>query len=270
MEGPNAARTFSLDMIHSEEEVKHALHHLMQGDDDYLKGNETLTMYRNVRSKYVSDEYMKEHQLQNGHKQICAFRTVEQGLLAAYQASVCPASERPASTIYVNINPRDVPAALKVTHSLYYQWLEHKVGTSKQQVRKGSRQDFAGTLNRVFDSQVSGHKSRGMFQFIDVDDDDPDTWLTRIREAIGEEAIEMIIETKNGFHVVYQNKKMPKEAHSALREVLDSDTETGKDASVTKAAGCALACALPGAYQGGHKVRTVYCSCNKSIEKKCS
>jgi hypothetical protein len=169
--------------------------------------------------------------------------------------------------MYVYINPRDVPAALKETHSRYYKWLESKAGMTKQQVRKGGNYDFAGTLNRVLDYQVSHHKSRGIFSVIDVDDNDPTTWLERIRQAIGEVAMEMIIETKNGFHVVYHSKKMGQESHMALAQVLQSDTGTGQDAKVTKLDGCALNCALPGGCQGTHRARILYCSCSRKKER---
>ena len=34
--------------------------------------------------------------------------------------------------MYVTINPRDVPEALKATHAHYYKWIEHKAGASKE------------------------------------------------------------------------------------------------------------------------------------------
>jgi hypothetical protein len=42
----------SMDLIHSEDELKHALSHLLGGADESrssLQGHETMTLYRNVR-----------------------------------------------------------------------------------------------------------------------------------------------------------------------------------------------------------------------------
>lgn len=174
---------------------------------------------------------------------------------------LCFESERPASALYVGINPRDVPEALKETYQLYYNWLEHKAGATKQQVRRGDRDDFAATLAQKFEGRILACKSRERFAMIDVDDPDPTTWLERICHAIGEEAIEIIIQTKNGFHVVYQKSKMSSLAHKALGEVLKSDKGTGKEAAVTAMNGPAISCALPGAHQGNHKISIFACSC---------
>jgi hypothetical protein len=254
----------SMDLIHSEDEVKHALSHLLGGADESrssLQGHETMTLYRNVRKKYVSGEYLKEYDLKEGPKQVCTYRSVDRGLLAAYQAGCCPVAERPASAMYMQVNPRDVVAALKETHTRYYKWVEQKVGTTKDQVRKGNTADFAGTLDHVFQLQVSRHQTQRRFDVIDVDDSNPDTWLKRIVEAIGEEAIEMLIETKNGFHVVYKPSKMLKADHLQLKQVLESDIGKGKDEKVSKLDGNAVSCALPGGYQADHKARIQRCSC---------
>jgi hypothetical protein len=83
---------------------------------------------------------------------------------------------------------------------------------------------------------------------IDIDDNDQTTWLSRIEQSIGEEAIEMIIETKNGFHVVYRPKDMCRKAHMNLNNVLSSDIGKGQDASVTKGKGSKVSVARPGGY----------------------
>jgi hypothetical protein len=98
--------------------------------------------------------------------------------------------------------------------------------------------------------------SRGPFIMIDIDDNDPTTWLSRIREAIGDDAIEMILETKNGFHVVFLPKKMSQERHKSLNAVLSSDPGKGQDASVTKGKGSKLSVALPGEYRQTMKLES--------------
>lgn len=266
--------SIATNMIHSEEEIRHALSHLLGrrgfGENgaedglDYLQGHETMTLYRNVRKKYVSTDFWADHSYNEGPSQVCTFRSIDQGLLAAYQAGCCPIEERPASAMYVNVNTRDVVGALKETYQTYFKWLEHQAGTTKEQVRRGNRSNFAGTLDIAFRTMVSHHKSRGRFSVIDVDDDNPDTWLKSICEAVEDDGIEMVIETKNGFHVVYQPSKMSNKAHLRLKEVLKSDTEKGKDANVSKLDGSALSCILPGGYQADHKARIIRCSCHRS------
>lgn len=71
----------AMDMIHSTEELQHALSHLLPSDD-YLEGHECLALYRNVRKKYV------DYPVKEGPRQICTFRSIEKGILAAHQAGV--------------------------------------------------------------------------------------------------------------------------------------------------------------------------------------
>jgi len=245
-----------MDMIHSEEELRHAFYHLIPSEDHPLEGHECLSLYRHLRKKYA------DYPVKEGLKKICCYRTIDEGVLAAYQASLCFSKERSASALYAHINPRHVPEAVKATHAKYYQWLEYGAGTCKEQVTRGTSSNFAGTLYRTLEIEISHSKSRVRLSMIDVDDNDPRTWLSRIRTAIGKEAIEVIIETKNGFHVLFQRSKMKREAHEALREVLASDTGKGKDVKVTSMKGCALSCALPGAYQADHKTKILACSCH--------
>lgn len=244
------------DMVHSEDEIRHALGHLMtRNGEENLEGHECMVLYRNVRSKYV------DYEVKDGPRQFRSFRSINGGILAAYQSGTCFRDERPASALYVVINPRHVPDALKETHGHYCQWLEHQVGISQKQVKRGNHDDFPGTLHKAFGAQVAKCNSRKLFSMIDVDDNDPDTWLAVVLQAIGEQAVEMVIETKNGFHVVYQRQRMTQEAHDKLRDVLRSDTGKGKDAKVTDMNGCSLSCALPGGYQADHKIRIRTCSC---------
>jgi hypothetical protein len=189
-------------------------------------------------------------------------------LTRAFGPPTKPAVSNPGTTrqcslsaLYVNVNPRHVPEALKHTHSHHYKWLEHKAGATHERVRNGESPHFSGTLNRVFDLQISRYKSRGTFAAIDVDNCNPDTWLRRITDAIGMEAMEMVIHTKNGFHVVYRPRKMGREAPLALGEVIKSDTAGGKDSNCDKMPGCAISCVLPDTYQADHKVTMRYCAC---------
>lgn len=246
----------AMDMIHSTEELHHALSHLIPSYD-YLQGHECLALYRNVRKKYV------DYPVKEGAKQICSFRSVEKGILAAYQAGICFENERPASSLYVGINPRHVPEALKETHEIYSNWLEYRAGATKQKVRGGHKDDFGASLSHKFEGRILACKSREQFSMIDVDCTDPNTWLSRIRSAIGEGSIAMVIQTKNGFHVVYEKRKMTNVNHKSLKEVLESDSTTHKEASVTSMNGPAISCALPGSYQTGHKTTIYSCSCNK-------
>jgi hypothetical protein len=222
-------------------------------------------VYRNARKKY-SDAF-RESKIKDGVRGIEMFRTVKEGVLAAHKAGLCHKGvEREASALYVTVNPRDVPTALKETPAHYFKWVEHKAGTTKQQVRKGDRDDFAATLDRVLLMNILKSRSRARFQMIDVDDDDPTTWLQKIQDAIGLEAIEMIIKTKNGFHVVYSPKHMDKTSHRKLEAVLSSDPKKGQDASVTKSKGSMISCALPGGYQADHPTKILYCSCQRETE----
>jgi len=251
--------TVTTDMIHDEDEMRHAFHHLLK---DGLNGNETLMVYRNARNKY--SEAFRESSLKDGIRGIESFRTTEDGIVASYRAAICTRDiEREASAMYLTINPRDVPQALKATHEHYYKWIEHKAGASKEKVKKGDRQDFAATLDTVLKMSMLKSRSRMRFNMIDVDDTDPTTWLAQTRQAIGDEAIEMIIQTKNGYHVVYRPKDMDKIAHMRLEGVLSSDPGKGQDAHVSKGKGTMISCALPGGYQADHATTIFYCSCER-------
>ena len=246
-------------MIHSESELEHALQHLIPDD---LQGHEAFAVYRNARKKY--SQAFRESKMKDGVRGIETFRTVQGGILAAHKTGLCHKGvEREASALYVTVNPRDVPSALKETHAHYYKWVEHKAGTTKEKVRKGDRDDFAATLDRVLLMNILKSRSRTRLQMIDVDDDDPTTWLQRIQDAIGLEAIEMIIKTKNGYHVVYSPKRMDKSSHRKLEAVLISDPNKGQDANVTKSKGTMLSCALPGGYQADHPTKILCCSCQR-------
>lgn len=109
--------------------------------------------------------------------------------------------------------------------------------------------------------KILSKQSRNLFQMIDVDDPDPDTWLADIRSALGD-AVELIVKTKNGFHVIFRSRKLTRESHRRLREVLEKDTGKGKDASVTQIKGTLDSCALPGTFQAGHPTSLLYCSCH--------
>lgn len=246
----------AMDMVHSEEEIRHALTHLI---GDSLRGNETMVIYRNVRKKYAAeDETVRE-----GIRSEGTFRTPEEGVVAAYRAGISESgASRRASALYVTINPRDVAEGLKTTHSLYHKWLEGKAGMTKDQVRKGDRDDFAGTLDKAFRMNVLKSESRHIFEMIDVDDKDPETWLKQVRDAIADENIEMIVETKNGYHVVYNSKSMPRANHAKLAQVLKGSPK-GKDEKATKSKGPSIQCALPGGMQSDHKTRILYCSCSR-------
>lgn len=248
-------------MIHSEDELEHALRHLLPKDG--LEGHESLTVYRNARRKY--SKAFGESEMKEGIRGIEPFRSVEGGILAAHKAGLCcKGLEREASALYVTVNPRHVPDAMKETHSLYYKWIEHRAGLSKQQVRRGDRADYAGTLPRALLSNILKTKSRVRFLMIDVDDNDPTTWLQKTRDAIGDDAIEMIIKTKNGFHLLYRPKDMTQESHKRLDAVLRSDTGKGPDENVTRTKGTSIACALPGGYQSDHPTKILYCSCQRT------
>jgi hypothetical protein len=50
-----------------------------------------------------------------------SFRSIDEGIIATYRPAVCfRGVEREASTLYVTINPSNVPEALKATHERYY------------------------------------------------------------------------------------------------------------------------------------------------------
>ena len=255
-EGGDRNVRVTMNMIHSMDELEHALSHLIPSES-HLQGHECLCLYRNVRGKYV------DYPVKEGPKQIESFRSIESGILAAHKAGICFETERPASAMYIGVNPQNVPAALKETNELYSKWLEYNAGLSKNEVRHGNREDFPARLQDKFEGRLMACKSRDIFSMIDVDDPDPSTWLRRIREAIGEEAIEMVIRTKNGYHVVFQRKKMTKQSHKALGDVLSSDKGKGPEASVTLMKGPVISCALPGAFQADHKTSIISCSCKR-------
>lgn len=249
----------TMDMVWSEDELRHAFHHLLKNP---LKGNESLMVYRNARKKY--SEAFRQSPLKHGIRATESFRSIDEGIIATYRPAVCfRGVEREASALYVTINPSNVPEALKATHERYYKWVEYQAGASKEKVKKGDRSDFAATLDMVLKMKMLTSCSRGPFSMIDIDDNDPTTWLGRIRQAIGDDAIEMILETKNGFHVVFLPKKMSQEGHKSLNAVLSSDPGKGQDASVTKGKGSKLSVALPGGLQADHETRILYCSCER-------
>ena len=259
-----------MNMIHSEEELRHGLQHLLQ---DGLDGHETMTLYRNVRSKYARNEQEK-NEVKNKLRGVEHFRTVEDGILAAYRSSVCESGPiRHCSALYVNINPRNVMDGLKVTYSNFLRWVEYKAGLTTDAVKGADKEDYAGRLDKALNMNVLKTQSKRRFDMIDVDEKDPDTWLRRICEAIdggggaasaGSHAIELIVETKNGYHVVYKPRNMTRESHVALHKVLsDENAGSGSDCKVLKVLGGSVSCALPGGYQADHKTRILYCSCQK-------
>jgi hypothetical protein len=63
--------------------------------------------------------------------------------------------------MYMQVNPRDVVAALKETHTRYYKWVEQKAGTTKEQVRKGNHIDEAEVLaNLAGDALAKGNQKK--------------------------------------------------------------------------------------------------------------
>ena len=272
-------RSVCMDMIHSEEELRHGLQHLLR---EGLEEHETMTLYRNVRSKYARNEQEK-NEVKNKLRGVEHFRTIEDGMLAAYRSSVCESGPmRHCSALYVNINPRNVMGGLKLTYSNFLRWVEYKAGLTAVPVKDANKEDYAGRLDKEFNMNVLKTQSKRRFDMIDVDDKDPDTWLRRICEAIdgggaasdgevnanGNDAIELILETKNGYHVIYKPRNMTEQSHRALHEVLsDENAGEGSERKVLKVPGGSVSCALPGGYQSDHKTRIYYCSCQKEGEK---
>eukprot|EP00339_Tiarina_fusa_P005535 CAMPEP_0117004500 /NCGR_PEP_ID=MMETSP0472-20121206/5443_1 /TAXON_ID=693140 ORGANISM="Tiarina fusus, Strain LIS" /NCGR_SAMPLE_ID=MMETSP0472 /ASSEMBLY_ACC=CAM_ASM_000603 /LENGTH=281 /DNA_ID=CAMNT_0004705457 /DNA_START=52 /DNA_END=897 /DNA_ORIENTATION=+ len=261
---------FTMNMVHSEEELLHGLKHLMgdvgsdcdEGDEpqqEFLRGHETMILYRNVRKKYSTEPGIKE-----GLHCIETFRTPEQGLEAAYRAALCRNGPvREASALYVAINPRNVSEAHKLTQANYSHWLEAKAGVTREQPKGKNREDYLGTLDRALRCNILRCQARKRLDMIDVDDTDPTTWLRRIREAIGDEHIDMITQTKNGYHVLYQGKKMNPQEHRRLQNVLSENPGKGPMEKVTRGKGATVACALPGGSQSFHKTRIIYCACQR-------
>ena len=261
-----------MDMIHSEEDLRHGLEHLLRNG---LAGHETLTLYRNIRSKYATDERDK-NTVEDGLRGVEHFRTIESGILAAYRSSVCElGTTRQCSALYVSINPRHVSEGLKLTFSNFIRWVEYKSGLTTQKVKGGDKEEYAGRLDKAFNMNILKSQSSHWFDMIDVDDKDPETWLRRVRDAINGssgsvDAIELIIETKNGYHVVYKPSKMTRESHMALKEVLSANPGKGPESKVQKCSGGSVSCALPGGCQSDHKTRIIYCSCHKENGKRLS
>jgi len=223
-------KSYNMDMIHSEDEVLHGLQHLLMGgeevtdnnnnyfdDDDSatnLQGYETMTLYRNVRKKYSSTP----KEIKEGLHCIETFRTPRQGLEAALRCALCrEGPDREASALYVAINPRHVLQGMNLTQDAYNNWSNAKLGMSKEVVKGLDRIDYVGTLDKSLKSNILKSQARRNLDMIDVDDADPTTWLKRVREAIGYEHIEMILETKNGYHVLYKGKNMKKHQHQKLQ-----------------------------------------------------
>jgi hypothetical protein len=141
--------------------------------------------------------------------------------------------------------------------------MEVKAGLTKEQPKGMNREDYVGTLDTSFRSNILRCQARKRLDMIDVDDPDPTTWLRRIREAVGDEHIEMVLETKNGYHVLYQGKKMKRHEHKRLQIVLEENPGKGPMEKVTRGKGSCVACALPGGSQSYHKTKIIYCACER-------
>jgi hypothetical protein len=183
--------------------------------------------------------------------------------MALYRALVSQSQELDLSAMYVTINPRDVPTAFQETQAQYIKYIECMAGLTVGTVRGASKPDYAASLKRRLECRILASQSRNLLQMIDVDDPDPTTWLAEIRQAIGEEAIEMIVQTKNGFHVVYSSKRMQPQSHIKLRDVFAKNPGKGPEDKVTRTKGTAAACALPGVYQADHPASIYICSCQR-------
>ena len=211
-----------MHLIHSVGELAHGLQHIL--GEQGLAGHEALVIYRNVRRKYAKDDKSKKLMLDlEGVRSMETFRNLDDGLEAAYKASICKAGPtRDCSAMYVTINPRHVTNGFKATHDGYIRWVERRAGLTKEDVRGGDDKNYCGKLERKLRSNVMKEESHKTLSMIDVDDADPNTWLRRVRKAIGEDAIELILETKNGYHVLYQPSKMARSAHSGRKRLTTS------------------------------------------------
>jgi hypothetical protein len=129
----------------------------------------------------------------------------------ASRAGICPANivEQRSSACnvcyYQSTRSGGSPEGT-TTHTNYVDWLKHKPGKSKRPVKRDSGTDFTGTPGRVFSMKVlwTNTQSRCLFQMIDVDHNDRTLWLQRTTADIGCDAVELIVETKNGCHANYR------------------------------------------------------------------
>jgi len=253
--------TFTMDMIHSEDDVLHGLQHLIgydhAGNSTALQGHETMVLYRNIRKKYSSTpDKIKDY----GLHCVSTFRTPEKGLETAYRSALCrQGPEREASALYVSINPRSVLQGMALTQTNCTTWMESKVGLTKEQVKGMHREDYIGTMDKQFIRNILKSQSRRRVDMIDVDDR---TWLPRIRKAIGDENIEMIVETKNGYHVIYHGKQLIEQQHKQLQKIL-SESPKGALEKASRCKGSTVVCALPGGSQSYHKSKIIYCACHR-------